>query len=50
MRKIKTTIFLMMSVVASLHVQAQDPEFTQFYAAPVYTNPAMAGTGACEQY
>ncbi|MDG2455221.1 MAG: type IX secretion system membrane protein PorP/SprF [Bacteroidia bacterium] len=47
MRKIKTTIFLMMSVVASLHVQAQDPEFTQFYAAPVYTNPAMAGTGAC---
>ncbi len=26
---------------------AQDPEFTQFYAAPVYTNPAMAGTAFC---
>jgi type IX secretion system PorP/SprF family membrane protein len=27
---------------------AQDPEFTQFYATPVYTNPAMAGTGQCD--
>jgi type IX secretion system PorP/SprF family membrane protein len=27
--------------------QAQDPEFSQFYATPVYTNPAMAGTGQC---
>ncbi len=27
--------------------QAQDPEFTQFYAAPIYTNPAFAGTGNC---
>lgn len=26
---------------------AQDPEFSQFYASPVYTNPAMAGTGKC---
>ena len=26
---------------------AQDPEFTQFYASPVYTNPAMAGTAFC---
>jgi type IX secretion system PorP/SprF family membrane protein len=25
----------------------QDPEFSQFYAAPVYTNPAMAGTAFC---
>lgn len=28
-------------------LKAQDPEFTQFYAAPVYTNPAMAGTASC---
>ncbi len=27
--------------------QAQDPEFSQFYATPVYINPAMAGTGQC---
>lgn len=26
--------------------QAQDPEFTQFYAAPIYTNPAFAGTAS----
>ncbi len=26
---------------------AQDPEFSQFYANPVYLNPAMAGAGIC---
>ena len=26
---------------------AQDPELTQFYAAPVYTNPALAGSAVC---
>lgn len=26
---------------------AQDPEFTQFYANPLYLNPALAGTGRC---
>ena len=31
----------------SLSVQAQDPELTQFYAAPVYTNPALAGSAVC---
>ncbi|MSQ79462.1 MAG: type IX secretion system membrane protein PorP/SprF [Flavobacteriaceae bacterium] len=25
--------------------QAQDPEFTQFYSNPIYTNPAFAGSG-----
>jgi type IX secretion system PorP/SprF family membrane protein len=28
-------------------VQAQDPEFTQFYANPLYLNPAFAGTARC---
>lgn len=28
----------------ALQVQAQDPHFTQFYAAPTYLNPAFAGT------
>ncbi|MFT5969823.1 MAG: type IX secretion system PorP/SprF family membrane protein [Flavobacteriales bacterium] len=27
--------------------QAQDPHFTQFYAAPLYLNPAMAGATGC---
>jgi type IX secretion system PorP/SprF family membrane protein len=28
-------------------VVAQDPEFTQFYAAPLYLNPAFAGSARC---
>jgi type IX secretion system PorP/SprF family membrane protein len=28
-------------------VKAQDPEFTQFYANPLYLNPAFAGTARC---
>jgi type IX secretion system PorP/SprF family membrane protein len=28
-------------------VQAQDPQFTQFYANPLYLNPAFAGTARC---
>src|SRR5690606_36357151 len=31
-----------------IEASAQDPEFTQFYATPIYTNPAFAGTGACD--
>ncbi len=27
--------------------RAQDPEFTQFYANPLYLNPAFAGTARC---
>jgi type IX secretion system PorP/SprF family membrane protein len=27
--------------------EAQDPAFTQFYANPLYLNPAMAGTNKC---
>ena len=28
-------------------VYSQDPQFTQFYANPLYLNPAFAGTGRC---
>ena len=28
-------------------MKAQDPEFTQFYANPLYLNPAFAGTARC---
>ncbi len=31
----------------SVPIQAQDPEFTQYYATPLYTNPAFAGTAPC---
>lgn len=28
-------------------LKAQDPQFTQFYANPIYLNPAFAGTARC---
>jgi len=48
MRSIKAALLFMLGVFLALNVQAQDPEFTQFYAAPIYTNPALAGTGSCD--
>ena len=47
MKRIKAVILVALGLVMGVQVYAQDPEFTQFYAAPVYTNPAMAGTGSC---
>ncbi len=35
-------IFLFITVSVSLH--AQDPQFSQYYAAPLYLNPAFTGT------
>lgn len=29
------------------YANAQDPQFTQFYANPIYLNPAFAGTARC---
>ena len=47
MTKFKIAALLVFSLLLFQGAYAQDPEFTQFYAAPVYTNPAMAGTGSC---
>lgn len=38
---------LAMGVCIAVDVQAQDPQFTQFYANPLYLNPAFAGTARC---
>ena len=35
------------AVLSITSVSAQDPEFTQFYANPIYLNPAFAGTNMC---
>ncbi len=40
-------IWLLVLMVISLAANAQDPEFTQFYAAPIYLNPAFAGSARC---
>jgi type IX secretion system PorP/SprF family membrane protein len=45
---VKKILAVMVCLFAAYAVKAQDPEFTQFYAAPVYTNPAMAGTAVCD--
>jgi type IX secretion system PorP/SprF family membrane protein len=36
-----------LSLLAFDFAFAQDPEFTQFYANPLYLNPAFAGTAKC---
>lgn len=43
MKKILTIAVALLS----LNGFSQDPEFTQFYANPIYLNPAMAGTHGC---
>lgn len=34
-------------IILSGDVMAQDPQFSQFYANPLYLNPAFAGTARC---
>ncbi len=40
-------LLLVLDIFNPTLVKAQDPEFTQFYANPLYLNPAMAGTHRC---
>ena len=47
---LRKTLLLLAGIVSFpviSDVQAQDPEFTQFYANPLYLNPAFAGTHRC---
>ena len=39
--------FLISLIIPSEKVEAQDPQFSQFYAAPLYLNPAFAGSARC---
>jgi type IX secretion system PorP/SprF family membrane protein len=41
MRKI---FFISILIACTVKVVAQDPQFSQYYAAPLYLNPAFAGT------
>lgn len=40
-------ILLCLMIAVSLVADAQDPQFTQFYANPLYLNPAFAGSARC---
>ncbi|MBP6312981.1 MAG: type IX secretion system membrane protein PorP/SprF [Flavobacteriales bacterium] len=43
----RAVLGLVLGVFASFTAIAQDPQFTQFYANPLYLNPAFAGTARC---
>lgn len=45
----RRTIFLLVisALFMSSHSYAQDPAFSQFYANPLYLNPALAGSAQC---
>jgi type IX secretion system PorP/SprF family membrane protein len=47
MKKIVLLCVLSLNVLTSL---AQDPTFTQFYANPLYLNPALAGSYGCSRF
>ena len=41
---------MFLAIVCFQQIIAQDPEFTQFYASPMYLNPAFAGTSKCPRW
>ena len=41
-------MLLLTALVTEVH--AQDPQFTQFYANPLYLNPAFAGSARCPRF
>ena len=47
MKKLILFFSLALSVGFGDNLFAQDPEFTQFYANPLYLNPAFAGSARC---
>jgi type IX secretion system PorP/SprF family membrane protein len=44
---LKTYTYTFLLALASMSTQAQDPMFTQFYANPLYLNPALTGVERC---
>ena len=47
MKRVLIILFTGCITFVSENINAQDPEFTQFYANPLYLNPAFAGTHRC---
>jgi type IX secretion system PorP/SprF family membrane protein len=46
----KRIIYISLLVLSAFQVNAQDPNFTQFYANPLYLNPALAGSYGCPRF
>lgn len=49
MNRIKLLFFVLICLTSS-ELKAQDPTFTQFYANPLYLNPAFAGSHGCARF
>jgi len=47
MNKTATRVIIALAMLFYGEIKAQDPEFTQFYANPLYLNPALAGSNIC---
>ncbi len=43
MRRVLILLFNVLVISATFELKAQDPQFSQFYAAPLYINPAFTG-------
>lgn len=50
MKKLKQCLILSIACLAATSAHAQDPQFTQFYANPIYLNPAFAGSHGCPRF
>jgi type IX secretion system PorP/SprF family membrane protein len=47
---LKRLLIFLFIFIGSWKALAQDPQFSQFYSAPMYLNPAFAGTGSEHRY
>ena len=50
MRKLKHFIVVSLVCLTGTNAYSQDPQFTQFYANPIYLNPAFAGSHGCPRF
>ncbi len=51
MKKNNYLLIIVLSLIFCVQdVVGQDPNFTQFYANPIYLNPAFAGTARCPRF
>ena len=47
MKRIKHILTFSLLCLTASNAYSQDPQFTQFYANPIYLNPAFAGSSGC---
>ena len=50
MKNTNKIILILIGCFLSLRSYSQDPTFTQFYANPIYLNPAFAGSNVCPRF